>query len=80
MKIVERLLDLFGSHRKTLLGATTQPSDLIAHIYAIRARAYLKITGKHLTTVDISTIKKNSTSMDSTKDLSPSRRLLRRGL
>ena len=76
MRIIERLLDLFGSHRKTLLGATAQPTDLIAQIYAIRARAYLKITGKHLTSVDMSTIKKNSTSMDSTKNLSPSRRLL----
>lgn len=78
MRIVERLLDLFGSHRKTLFGATAQPSDLMAQIYAIRARAYLKITGKHLISVDMSTIKKDSTSTDITKDLSPSRRLLGR--
>ncbi|MHA1576072.1 MAG: hypothetical protein ACTSU3_01805 [Candidatus Thorarchaeota archaeon] len=77
MKLIERLVDVFAGRRRMLLGATVQPNDLVVQIYAIRAAAFLKITGRKLTSVDIHSLKKNSDSLDLTKDLSPSRRLLR---
>jgi hypothetical protein len=77
MKIVDRFLDVFGMRRQRLLGATSQPNDLMAMIHAVRANAYFKITGKKLPVQDLPT---GSTLDDITKDLSPSRRLARRDL
>ncbi|TET11723.1 MAG: hypothetical protein E3J86_02135 [Candidatus Thorarchaeota archaeon] len=77
MKIVDRFLDVFGMRRQRLLGATSQPNDLMAMIQAVRANAYFKITGKKLPVQDLPT---GSTLDDITKDLSPSRRLARRDL
>ncbi len=77
MKILDRLLDIFGRRRALLLGASTQPSDMMAQLYAIRARAYLKITGKALPTTSLPS---NQTGAeDLTDSLSPSRRLARKG-
>ncbi|MGY5856501.1 MAG: hypothetical protein RTS72_07855 [Candidatus Thorarchaeota archaeon] len=77
MKILERLFDVFGKRRALLLGATTQPNDLIAYIHAVRAQAYYRITGKRLPLLNLP----SSDSMeDMTNNLSPSRRLARRGL
>ena len=76
MKIVDRLFDIFGKRRSLLLGAATQPNDLMAHLYAIRARTYLKLTGKALPTTSLP----KSDAEDLTDSLSPSRRLLRKGL
>ncbi len=77
MKIVDRLLDVFGMRRQRLLGATSQPNDLMALIHVVRANAYFKITGKKLPVQELPT---GSTIDDMTKDLSPSRRLARRDL
>jgi hypothetical protein len=77
MKILDRLLDVFGQRRALLLGATTQPNDLMAYIYAVRANAYFRITGKKLTLQNLPT---GNDVEDMTKNLSPSRRLARRGL
>ena len=77
MKVMDRLLDLFGKRRALLLGATTQPNDLMAYIYAVRANAYYRITGKKLPIQNLPT---GDTVEDMTKNLSPSRRLARRGL
>ena len=75
MKIVDRLFDLFGKRRALILGAASQPNDLMAHLYAVRARAYLKITGKALPTTSLP----KTGAEDLTDSLSPSRRLARKG-
>ncbi|MFW9769915.1 MAG: hypothetical protein ACFFF9_13335 [Candidatus Thorarchaeota archaeon] len=77
MKILERLLDVFGRRRQLLLGAKSQPNDLMALVRAVRANAYFKITGKRLPVQELPT---GSSIDDMTRDLSPSRRLARRDL
>ncbi len=77
MKILDRLLDVFGKRRSLLLGATTQPNDLMAYIHAVRASAYYRITGKKL---PLQNLPNANNVEDMTKDLSPSRRLARRSL
>ncbi|MFW9808273.1 MAG: hypothetical protein ACFFE6_02740 [Candidatus Thorarchaeota archaeon] len=77
MKILERLLDVFGRRRQLLLGATSQPNDLLALIRVVRANAYFKITGKKL---PVQELPSGNSVDDMAKDLSPSRRLARRGL
>lgn len=75
MKILDRLLDLFGRRRHLLLGAEPQPNDLMTIVRAVRANAYFKITGKRL---PVQELPSSSTVDDTSKDLSPSRRLARR--
>ena len=77
MKVLDRLLDVFGRRRQLLIGAKSQPDDLMALVRAVRANAYFKITGKKL---PIQELPSGSTIDDMTKDLSPSRRLARRNL
>ncbi|TFG32860.1 hypothetical protein EU528_02185 [Candidatus Thorarchaeota archaeon] len=74
MKILERFFDIFGRRRALLIGATTQPNDIMSHLYAVRASTYLKITGKTLPTTSLS----KTGAEDLTDSLSPSRRLLRK--
>lgn len=76
MKLIDRLFDVFGKRRALLIGATTQPNDLMATLYAVRAATYLKLTGKTLPTTSLP----KSGAEDLTDSLSPSRRLLRKGL
>jgi len=77
MKILDRLFDMFGKRRALLLGATTQPNDLMAYIYAVRAATYYRITGKRLI---LQNLPSGDNVEDMTKNLSPSRRLARRNL
>jgi len=77
MKVLDRIFDIFGKRRSLLLGASTQPNDLMAQLYAVRARTYLKITGKALPDTSLPT--KNTVAEDVTDSLSPSRRLARKG-
>ena len=77
MKVLDRFLDVFGKRRQLLIGAKSQPDDLMALVRAVRANAYFKITGKKL---PIQELPSGSTIDDMTKDLSPSRRLARRDL
>ena len=77
MKILDRLLDVFGRRRHLILGAQSQPTDLMALVRAVRAHAFYKITGKKLPVQELPT---GSTIEDMTSDLSPSRRLARRNL
>ncbi|MHA2351654.1 MAG: hypothetical protein ACXABX_00870 [Candidatus Thorarchaeota archaeon] len=77
MKILDKLLDVFGRRRALLLGSTTQPNDLVAYIYAVRASAYYRITGKRL---PLQNLPSGEDAIDMTKNLSPSRRLARRDL
>ena len=77
MKILDKLLELFGRRRALLLGATTQPNDLMAYIHAVRAVTYYRITGKRLPLRNLPT---GEDVGDMTKNLSPFRRLARREL
>lgn len=77
MKILDRLLDVFGRRRALLLGATAQPIDLMAYVHAVRASAYYRITGKRL---PVQNIPQGINVDDMTGNLSPSRRLARRNL
>jgi hypothetical protein len=74
MKILDRFFDIFGKRRALLIGATTQPNDIMAQLYAVRARTYLKLTGKTLPTTSLPT----TGAEDLTDSISPSRRLLRK--
>ena len=75
MKLLERFFDIFGRKRALLIGATTQPNDIMAQLYAVRARTYLKITGKALPSTSLP---KNTSAEDLTDSISPSKRLLRK--
>jgi hypothetical protein len=77
MKILDKILSVFGKRRSLLLSAATQPNDLRAYIYAIRASAYYRITGKKLPAIDLQS---RENVEDLTRNLSPSRRLARRDL
>ena len=77
MNMLDRFLDVFGRRRQMLIGAQSQPDDLMALIRAVRANAYFKITGKKLPIQELPT---SSTIDDMTSNLSPSRRLARRDL
>ena len=77
MKIMDKLLGVFGKRRALLLGATTQPNDLMTYIHAVRASAYYRITGKRLPLQNLPT---GDSVEDMTRNLSPSRRLARRNL
>jgi hypothetical protein len=77
MKILDKLLDVFGRRRALLLGATAQPNDLMAYIHAVRANAFYRITGKRL---PLQSLPSSEDVGDMTKNLSPSRRLARRNL
>jgi hypothetical protein len=77
MKILDKLFDVFSRRRAVLLGAATQPNDLMAYIHAVRANAYFRITGKRLT---LQNLPAGENAEDLTKNLSPSRRLARRGI
>ena len=77
MNVLDRLLDVFGRRRALRLGAVSPPNDLIAYIYKARAATYLKITGKSL---PVHGLPPNNGVEDMTRDLSPSRRLARKGL
>ena len=80
MNLLDRLLNLIGGRRRALLGAMSQPNPM-DYLYEVRARAFLKITGRPLRTADSLSIGKSKTSVsDVSKDLSPSRRLLRKGV
>ncbi|MHA2602281.1 MAG: hypothetical protein AM324_009150 [Candidatus Thorarchaeota archaeon SMTZ1-83] len=48
MKILDRFLSVFSKRRRLLLGAVQQPDDLSSVMRHIRARMYLRITGKNL--------------------------------
>jgi hypothetical protein len=74
MKLLDRLLSLIGLNRSNLTGAIGQPSDLRSAIYAVRSRAYYRITGKKLIEPDL----EFSEQGDIKDRLAPSRRLARR--
>jgi len=77
MNIFDRFFDMFGRRRALRTGAVSPPNDLIAYLYKVRADTYLRITGKTLPSYSIPT---DSGVEDMTRNLSPSRRLARKGL
>ncbi|RDE13550.1 MAG: hypothetical protein C4K48_08580 [Candidatus Thorarchaeota archaeon] len=77
MTILDRLFDMFGRRRALRMGAVSPPTDLVAYLYRVRAATYFKITGK---TLPNQSLPAENGVEDMTRDLSPSRRLARRGL
>ncbi|MBN2230396.1 MAG: hypothetical protein JW779_12475 [Candidatus Thorarchaeota archaeon] len=77
MNLLERLFDMFGRRRALRTGAISPPTDLISYLYGVRAATYLKLTGKTLPTL---TPPSGEDFSDITKNLSPSKRLARKGL
>ncbi|MFW9960877.1 MAG: hypothetical protein ACFFDV_07660 [Candidatus Thorarchaeota archaeon] len=77
MNIFDRLFDMFGRRRALRTGAVSPPDDLIGYLYKVRAATYLKITGK---TLPSHSVPVGNGVEDVTRNLSPSRRLARRGL
>ncbi len=81
MKTIDRFLDILSGARRLRVDVVTQPSDLMAQMNLIRARLFLKITGKSLGTVQpVTTSDADKITEGLGKDLSPSRRLARREL
>jgi hypothetical protein len=77
MNLLDRLLEVFGWRRKTLLGAVEHPNDFIAYIRAIHVSAYLKITGKYLVTPKLTGKTKPENVTD---QISPLKRLARKNI
>ena len=77
MNLLDRLLELFGWRRRTLLGAIGHPNDFMAFIRAVRASAYLKITGKYLVSPSMPLKNKSESIADG---FSPLRRLSRKNI
>lgn len=78
MRILDRILSVFGKQRTGMLGALSEQNDLKSYIYAIRARTYLKLTGK---TLPVPSVPIHDTNPEDTlRKLSPSRKLARKGL
>jgi hypothetical protein len=77
MNILDRFFDMFGRRRALRMGAVSPPDDLIAYLYKVRAATYLRITGKTLPNHNMPA---NGNAEDMTRNLSPSRRLARKGL
>ncbi len=78
MKIADKFLSLFVRHRPSMLGAISEQNELKDYIYAIRARTYLKLTGKTLPVASLP--ERNTDPEDTLRKLSPSRKLARKGL
>lgn len=78
MKIFDRLLGIFGRNRAGMVGALSEQNDLKSCIYAIRAQTYLRLTGKVFPAPPL--LKQGTDFESSMRDLSPSRRLARKGL
>ncbi|NWF95073.1 MAG: hypothetical protein HXY34_02925 [Candidatus Thorarchaeota archaeon] len=76
--LIDRLMAVLGRRHQTLLGAVGQPNDLFQLIYAIRARTYLRITGKTLGLPQIQDRQMESDPEGLRRRLSPARRLARR--
>ena len=77
MDIINRFLELFGINRTTVTGAMSEKSELKAQIDFLRNRLFTKITGRQLTSHDISSLSRNQKNLDDLQKLSPARRLRR---
>ncbi|TFF83964.1 hypothetical protein EU524_01660 [Candidatus Thorarchaeota archaeon] len=78
MNILERFLNLFNRNRQAMLGAMSQPVNLMDYVNLVRGQAYQKITGKRL---QVSIPKLPTEDAEDLKhNLSPSRRLARKDL
>jgi hypothetical protein len=78
MRFFDKFLQIFDRRQRITLGAIDQPSDLMAHLYAVRARTFERITGKSLQQFGTLQTVTRDPDVSLSKDLSPARRLLRR--
>ncbi|NHJ14334.1 MAG: hypothetical protein EAX95_11695, partial [Candidatus Thorarchaeota archaeon] len=72
-----RLLGIFGRHR-IAVDAVTSEDPMGTQIRALRARLFLKLTGKYLIEPSLDDLSKKTDLSGLTDNLSPSRRLARR--
>ncbi|MFX1367350.1 MAG: hypothetical protein ACFFAY_01955 [Promethearchaeota archaeon] len=73
MRIIDRLLGLFGRRHRITVDAANAEDDLGSQIRSIRARLFLKITGKRLVEPRPEDLTKKTDLSDITDNLSPSR-------
>ncbi|MHA2377862.1 MAG: hypothetical protein ACXADS_01145 [Candidatus Thorarchaeota archaeon] len=78
MKIIDRILSVFSRRRRLLLGAVQQPDDLSSYVRQIRARMYLRLTGKYLTQPSSQLTDSERASSDLSDRVSRVRRIARR--
>lgn len=77
MKVIERILGIFGRHRIALDAASSE-DPMRTQIQALRARLFLKLTGKYLIEPNLDDVSKKADLSGFTDNPSPSRRLARR--
>jgi hypothetical protein len=73
MKILDRLLSLFGRRHRVTVDAASADDDMGSQIRAIRARLFLKLTGKKLVEPRPEDLTKKTDLSDMTDNMSPSR-------
>ena len=73
MRIIDRLLSLFSRRHRIAVEAANAEDDLGSQIRSIRARLYLKITGKRLVEPRPEDLTKKTDLSEMTDNLSPSR-------
>jgi hypothetical protein len=73
MKIMDRLLRLFSRRHRVAVDAANADDDLGSQIRSIRARLFLKLTGKRLVEPRPEDLTKKTDLSDMTDKLSPSR-------
>jgi hypothetical protein len=75
--LAQRFIGVFSKRRQILTEASMQPNEMMTYVNVIRARAFLKITGKSLS---LPAIKVEGQTNRLSDELSPLRRIARRGL
>ncbi|MGM0686086.1 MAG: hypothetical protein ACQET3_03885 [Promethearchaeati archaeon] len=76
MNILNRLLEIF-SINKTLGAQPSESMDLLKQVRVVRARAFQKITGKKLRTMDSLDVQSESENLGESSRISLLRRLRR---
>ncbi len=75
MSLLDRLLSLFGRGPGEVLGAVSQPADLLDFVYRVRNQTYQRITGKSIPPFYVPGLKQKQETGTS---LSHLRRVIRR--
>jgi len=73
--LIARFIGLFTRQHRLLSEASSQPDTMMTYLNAVRARAFLKITGRNILSPSL----RSDHNVDSLSDnMSPVRRLARR--
>lgn len=73
MRFIDRLLSLFSRRHRVTVEASNADDDLGSQIQTIRARLFLKLTGKKLVEPRPEDLTKKTDLSDMSDNLSPSR-------